>query len=309
MRVQCDVCEKAEAALICCADEAALCAPCDAEVHAANKLAGKHQRIPLIRPSSPSESPRCDICQEKVGWFFCVEDRALLCRNCDVSIHSANALASGHKRLLVPGVRIALSSLSPQDFLEIPEVQNSVLSNPSSAAKNIAQAETSNYSNKKTTSKPENFDTRRETTTSTPENFEVRKQTPSSYEGDGKNSSTISEYLAEGVPGWRVDELLNIPELAGGYNLSDVGSSKADAANLGEFDWLADLSLFDEQLYVQTFHEVPQISPVVAKTNKTLPIKGKGKQAFPVVSELEELLLVPDLGQPHAKRRKMLFET
>jgi hypothetical protein len=61
MKIQCDVCEKAPATMICCADEAALCAKCDIEVHAANKLASKHQRLHL--QSLSSKLPRCDICQ------------------------------------------------------------------------------------------------------------------------------------------------------------------------------------------------------------------------------------------------------
>lgn len=61
MKIQCDVCEKAPATLICCADEAALCAKCDVEVHAANKLASKHQRLLLQNLSN--KLPTCDICQ------------------------------------------------------------------------------------------------------------------------------------------------------------------------------------------------------------------------------------------------------
>jgi hypothetical protein len=60
MKIQCDVCERNKAAVLCCADEAALCTDCDTRVHAANKLANKHQRIHLM---SPSDAPRCDICQ------------------------------------------------------------------------------------------------------------------------------------------------------------------------------------------------------------------------------------------------------
>lgn len=106
MKVQCDVCQRAEATILCCADEAALCAGCDAEIHAANKLAGKHQRVPLLR-TSPS-NPICDICQEKAGYFFCLEDRALLCRQCDVAVHTATPYVSAHQRFLVTGVRAAL---------------------------------------------------------------------------------------------------------------------------------------------------------------------------------------------------------
>ena len=38
--------------------------------------------------------------------------------------------------------------------------------------------------------------------------------------------SSYSDMLSDAVPGWRVDELLNIPELADGYTLADIGSSK-----------------------------------------------------------------------------------
>ncbi|XP_027061493.1 B-box zinc finger protein 24 [Coffea arabica] len=108
MKILCDVCEKAQAAVICCADEAALCAKCDLEVHAANKLASKHQRLHL--QSLSNKLPPCDICREKAAFIFCVEDRALFCRDCDEPIHSANTLAANHQRFLATGIRVALSS-------------------------------------------------------------------------------------------------------------------------------------------------------------------------------------------------------
>ncbi|XP_020107577.1 B-box zinc finger protein 22-like [Ananas comosus] len=111
MKIQCDVCARAEAAVLCCADEAALCWGCDDAVHAANKLAGKHHRVPLLPPTTPPSAPTnptCDICQEKAGYFFCLEDRALLCRNCDVSVHTASPYVSSHQRFLITGVRVAL---------------------------------------------------------------------------------------------------------------------------------------------------------------------------------------------------------
>ncbi|XP_071720320.1 B-box zinc finger protein 24-like [Rutidosis leptorrhynchoides] len=112
MKIQCDVCEKAPATLICCADEAALCARCDVEVHAANKLASKHQR--LLLQTWSNKLPPCDICQEKTAFIFCVEDRALFCRDCDEPIHSAGSLAANHQRFLATGIRVALSSSSQQ---------------------------------------------------------------------------------------------------------------------------------------------------------------------------------------------------
>lgn len=62
MKIQCNACQRAEANVLCCADGAALCWACDQKVHAANKLAGKHQRVPLSSSSS-SPMPKCDICQ------------------------------------------------------------------------------------------------------------------------------------------------------------------------------------------------------------------------------------------------------
>ncbi|CAN6339960.1 unnamed protein product [Urochloa humidicola] len=114
MKIGCDACGRAEAAVLCCADEAALCRCCDAAVHSANRLAGRHSRVELL-PSSTGHSPdlvdggghpTCDICQEKTGYFFCVEDRALLCRPCDVAVHAAGAHVASHQRFLITGVRI-----------------------------------------------------------------------------------------------------------------------------------------------------------------------------------------------------------
>ncbi|KAJ7980685.1 Zinc finger, B-box [Quillaja saponaria] len=113
MKIQCDVCEKAPATVICCADEAALCAKCDIEVHAANKLASKHQR--LLLQSQSNKLPRCDICQDKAAFIFCVEDRALFCQDCDEPIHSTGSLSANHHRFLATGIRVALSSNSAKD--------------------------------------------------------------------------------------------------------------------------------------------------------------------------------------------------
>ncbi|KAK3144394.1 hypothetical protein QOZ80_4AG0312430 [Eleusine coracana subsp. coracana] len=121
MRIQCDACGAAAASVVCCADEAALCARCDVEIHAANKLAGKHQRLPLAADSSGSAPPlpRCDVCQERPAFIFCVEDRALLCRDCDEPIHVPGTLSANHTRFLATGIRVGFSSVCTADALSL----------------------------------------------------------------------------------------------------------------------------------------------------------------------------------------------
>ncbi|KAM7279761.1 hypothetical protein ACFE04_006895 [Oxalis oulophora] len=51
--------------------------------------------------------------QEASGFFFCLEDRALLCRKCDVAIHTANVYVSGHQRFLLTGVKVGLEATEP----------------------------------------------------------------------------------------------------------------------------------------------------------------------------------------------------
>jgi hypothetical protein len=108
MKIQCDACEGAVATVVCCADEAALCARCDVEIHAANKLASKHQRLPLEALSATL--PRCDVCQEKAAFIFCVEDRALFCRDCDEPIHVPGTLSGNHQRYLATGIRVGFGA-------------------------------------------------------------------------------------------------------------------------------------------------------------------------------------------------------
>ncbi|RLM79346.1 B-box zinc finger protein 20-like [Panicum miliaceum] len=103
------------ASVFCCADEAALCAACDRRVHRANKLAGKHRRFSLLNPAPPPSGssghqqqppPLCDICQKR-ALLFCKEDRAILCRDSDVSVHTASELTMRHTRFLLTGVRLS----------------------------------------------------------------------------------------------------------------------------------------------------------------------------------------------------------
>ncbi|KAJ7944196.1 Zinc finger, B-box [Quillaja saponaria] len=84
MRTLCDACESAAAIVFCAADEAALCRSCDEKVHMCNKLASRHVRVGL---ASPSDVPRCDICENAPAFFYCETDGSSLCLQCDMIVH------------------------------------------------------------------------------------------------------------------------------------------------------------------------------------------------------------------------------
>lgn len=76
----------------------------------ARHFASKHQRLPLEALSA--KLPRCDVCQEKAAFIFCVEDRALFCRDCDEPIHVPGTLSGNHQRYLATGIRVGFASAS-----------------------------------------------------------------------------------------------------------------------------------------------------------------------------------------------------
>lgn len=84
----CDTCRSATCTVFCRADSAYLCAGCDAQVHAANRVASRHERVWV-----------CEACECAPAAFLCKADAASLCSSCDADIHSANPLASRHHRV------------------------------------------------------------------------------------------------------------------------------------------------------------------------------------------------------------------
>lgn len=215
MKIQCNVCEKVEATVLCCADEAALCRDCDMKVHAANKLASKHQRVPLY--NSNSKMPNCDICQETAGYFFCLEDRALLCRKCDLAVHTVNPLVSAHQRFLLTGVKVGLeaadhgssSSTGKSNSSEKFPKQEKSHSGP---ARNVPVSTTSQVNKPMPAQAAEAGD------------FE-----PPKLPFSGGSS-------AESMQQWQFDDFLALTDFNSSYNYLDNGSSKANSGKLGESD-------------------------------------------------------------------------
>ncbi|CAA2988768.1 B-box zinc finger 22 [Olea europaea subsp. europaea] len=210
MKIQCNACEVAEAVLLCCADEAALCRPCDQKVHAANKLASKHQRVLLT--TSSSQMPKCDICQETFGYFFCLEDRALLCRKCDVAIHTVNPLVSAHKRFLLTGVKVGLEAAEPGPSISL--------------GKSLCNEKTS---------ETESHQLQKWTAPVSLTGQHVKALPLQANGGDGFISSKLPSAggSATGVSQWQLDDFLVLGDFNQNYDFMDNGSSKADSGKQG----------------------------------------------------------------------------
>lgn len=180
MRVNCDVCGGEPAAVLCCADEAALCSACDRRVHRANKLAGKHRRIPLVHPAgdgSATAGPLCDVCKERRGLVFCVEDRAILCPDCDDPIHSANDLTAKHTRFLLVGAKLSNAIVDLQE----PDCNSGGDSESDGVPAACAKDDRSSV---------------------------VLECSDTHNGGSAGGGAMISDYLTNICPGWRVDDLL-----------------------------------------------------------------------------------------------------
>ncbi|GAB2288997.1 Zinc finger protein CONSTANS-LIKE 1 [Dionaea muscipula] len=84
----CDTCRAVPCTVYCRADSAYLCTGCDAQVHGANQVASRHERVWV-----------CEACEQAPAAFLCKADAASLCATCDADIHSANPLARRHHRV------------------------------------------------------------------------------------------------------------------------------------------------------------------------------------------------------------------
>lgn len=280
--------------------------------------------------------------QENRGFFFCLEDRALLCRDCDVSIHTANTLSCNHQRFLVPGTKVALEEVEDDAEPLTPERTSSM---PSPAASSISQS--SNCSRASMFSSPTSIlrgprdptsqtaNTKTETACKVPSVFSFSPCCPPTYSGNVQSvsemkvsqeyhapavpqmtsqpsmgaqnaacmkKSSISEFLTDAVPGWRVDEILNFADCTENFNTTDFASTKVDSmiAVGGDYDWTSDLSLFEEQMFAM--HEVPQF-PAPEAQLAALPrsmraprhIRNKPKQEVFLPNGYEDAFIVPDI--------------
>ncbi|XXG74818.1 hypothetical protein AAC387_Pa07g3440 [Persea americana] len=272
MKIQCDVCHREEASVFCSADEAALCRGCDSRVHHANKLASKHHRSSLLHPSL-KESPRCDICQERCAFLFCQEDRAILCRECDLPIHTANHLTQKHNRFLLTGIKLS-SSFSP-------------IPSPSDESSHQTIKDDDNSNEKKKNKKKEEAST--EMGFSLPVEKMANASTDSSQGSKTVDlcTSSISEYLMKTLPGWQVEDLL---------------ASSAPVEGLCETDGFSDLGLASNDFSIWV-PQVPPISGLIYPSRALDPRNEVGSKDFKERRWNEDGLSVPEMSRTYKRAR------
>uniref|UniRef100_A0A0A9CG96 B box-type domain-containing protein n=1 Tax=Arundo donax TaxID=35708 RepID=A0A0A9CG96_ARUDO len=253
MKVLCSACEAAEARVLCCADEAALCARCDRDVHAANRLAGKHHRLPLLPPDAVS-APNCDICQECHAYFFCVEDRALLCRSCDVAMHTANAFVSAHRRFLLTGVQVGLQPADAQQpDAQPPNASAAPLQTPPPppppAKKGSSPAPLYSDDDIDWAAGPDVgitgnlpdwsvVDEQFSAPVPKPPPEPVVNKPPSKRSPRGAVAAAFGGHggITGGMQNWPLDEFFGFSEFNAGLGFTENGTSKADSGKLGSTD-------------------------------------------------------------------------
>nr|AUS89386.1 salt tolerance protein [Sesuvium portulacastrum] len=234
MKIQCDVCSKKEASIFCVADEASLCDGCDQRVHHANKLASKHERFSLLYPSS-STIPICDICQEKRAVLFCQQDRAILCKDCDHPLHTANEHTQKHNRFLLTGIKLS-------EIYEA-KISSNINDNINGGDTRVPDFKCAN--NRKPTSVSSS-----EISTSANGSGHCNTEVISSVNNQlvsGGSTSSISEYLIETLPGWHFEDFL-----LDSVSTSPFGFSKSNNELEGDEDVLSFLDVENDKKWASS---------------------------------------------------------
>ncbi|KAK4342142.1 hypothetical protein RND71_037958 [Anisodus tanguticus] len=165
---------------------------------------------------------------ETVGYFFCLEDRALLCRKCDIAIHKANPHVAAHQRFLLTGVKVGLEPVDPGGASS---------SETSQSIQKVSELESAPLSKRNA---PMSLDA------------QFNKVLPPQASGVGDFAPSKSPFAggsaAGSMPQWQFDEFIGLNDFNQNYGYKDDGSSKADNGKLGESDCSSMLRVEDEEL-------------------------------------------------------------
>lgn len=128
----CESCRAAPAEFVCAEESLQLCAACDNRTHASEATA-RHSRVALSSLDE-ADRPKCDICQERPGLSFCLQDRSLMCMQCDLAVHNSTPLAKRHDRFPFAGARVGLCAVQPNAAASGRPARAKAAANPTAAA-------------------------------------------------------------------------------------------------------------------------------------------------------------------------------
>lgn len=134
--------------------------------------------------------------QERRAYVFCQEDRSILCRDCDVSIHRASEHTRKHNRFLLTGVKISASMSSDTNNDSHQSNMKRHRSLVSSVNNNACLPMVNNSSRLLASSSAIGGNI-------------VEDQCVIDDTSSSVSTSSISEYLIENIPGYCFEDLLD----------------------------------------------------------------------------------------------------
>merc|ERR1711990_1141999 len=102
MKLKCEMCPQDATFVVGCGNKTA-CSRCVTT----RKCNPSRERATEITQQDAKEMP-CDICKSNPVSVVCLEDRAFLCTDCDLKIHSANDFAGHHQRFAFTNAKMAI---------------------------------------------------------------------------------------------------------------------------------------------------------------------------------------------------------
>ena len=115
MKLKCEMCPQDATFVVGCGNKTA-CSRCVTT----RKCNPSRERAMEITQQDAKEMP-CDICKSNPVSVVCLEDRAFLCTDCDLKIHSANDFAGHHQRFAFTNAKMALPEGVSKEKPEVPE--------------------------------------------------------------------------------------------------------------------------------------------------------------------------------------------
>lgn len=140
--------------------------------------------------------------------MFCQQDRALLCKDCDLPIHKANEHTKNHNRFLLTGVKLSASSA----VYTAASPEATVTDNTCDVVPSFNKSQNSINKPLSVTNQPS---TPKIATLSSEKNINPQMMVVNG--GSNGSTSSISEYLMEMLPGWHVEDFLDSSSLSNAF--------------------------------------------------------------------------------------------